>query len=128
MKYTPETVEKFLDAIVKLKGRVNACKEAGISYQPFMNWMDSKVEFVEAVKRAEATAKDAGKQTAIQSIFAAMNDGKWQAGAWWLERVYKDEFAQRNEHGFDKDFTPPVLKWNDEPKKDSRDSEEVQAE
>ena len=41
MKYTPETVKTITDAIRDLKGRVQACKEGGISYETFCQ-MDAR--------------------------------------------------------------------------------------
>lgn len=95
MKYTPETIEKITNAIKRLKGRVNSCKEADIHYDTFCEWM-KKTEFSEAIKKAEKEAKDKGKEIAIMSIFKAMPN-QWQAAAWWLERNYPEEYRNRTE-------------------------------
>ena len=100
MKYSKERTEKFCNAIEGLKGRVSACKEAGIGYDAFLEWLKKYPEFTEAVKKAEAKAEGEGRERAIQAIFKAM-DTQWTAGAWWLERKFPDEFGnrQRIDHG-----------------------------
>lgn len=117
MKYTPETVQRITAAITELKGRVQASKEAGISYDTFCRWMKEKSDFSEAIKKAEDQARVSGKEFAIMCIFKAMQEGKWQAAAWLLERKFKEEYALRQEMTFDpKTITPPKIIWNDEKK------------
>ena len=82
-----------------------------------------KSEFSEAIKKAEAESRDTGKEFAIKAIFKAMQDGKWQAAAWWLERKFKDEFAARTELGIDGDeIKIPKIKWKRD-KKDGTNNE-----
>lgn len=95
MKYSKERIDKIVEAIKTLKGRVRACKEGGISYETFTEWMANKIEFAEAIKKAEEYATIRGKEHAILSIFKAM-ETQWQAAAWWLERNFKEEFALKN--------------------------------
>ena len=54
-KYSSEMTEKICTALRERKGRINACKEVGIAYQTFQNWMEdkSKSEFCEAIKTTE---------------------------------------------------------------------------
>lgn len=87
--------EKICGHLESLKGRVKACEAVGIGYDAFCEWM-KKPEFAEAVKKAEEKSLQTGKEIAIMSIFRAMPD-HWQAAAWWCERKFKDEFAQRAE-------------------------------
>lgn len=98
-KYSKEITEKICNAIRERKGRVIACEEAGISYQAFLNWMgdDRKVEFVEAIKKAESDASQSGKEYAAMKVFQHM-DKHWQAAAWWLERRYPSEFRNVQEN------------------------------
>lgn len=98
-KYNKEISKEFCDAIKALKGRVGACKEVGIVYDTFLDWLKKHSEFAEAIKKAEAECRESGRNVAIQSIFKAMPN-QWQAGAWWLERNYPEEFVikQKIEH------------------------------
>jgi len=100
MKYNKDTINKIVKAIEGLKGRVGASKEAGINFDTFCDWMKKKAEFSDIIKRAEERANQTGKEIAIQSIFKAMLNGQWTAGAWWLERKYSSEYAikQKIEH------------------------------
>lgn len=90
-KYTPETVKLITDALEEGKGRVRAVKGAGVSYQTFMNWIDSHVEFFEAIKKAELTGNDKIKDICKRRI---IEDKSWQSAAWWLERKYPKEFGR----------------------------------
>ena len=49
------------------------------------------VAFSAAVKMAKAMAR----REAIGGIRAAVRDGNWQAGAWYLERTAPDDYARR---------------------------------
>lgn len=49
------------------------------------------LEFYEAIKRARGAAI----ASRIKVIRQAADDGTWQAAAWWLERMYPDEFGRR---------------------------------
>ena len=46
MKYDKEHIDKFIAALKEGQGRVRACKTANINYQTFLNWMETKIEFV----------------------------------------------------------------------------------
>ena len=93
MKYGKEMVEKITQALCDGQGRVRACKIAGIHYDTFMEWMRSKPEFSEAVKKAEATGNDKIKDICQRRI---IEDKSWQSAAWWLERTDPANFGQRN--------------------------------
>jgi hypothetical protein len=98
MKYTPDTVKRFINALTEGVGRVRACKAAGIDYQTFLNWMEdeNKIEFLEAVKKAEAAGLDKIKDMACRGIIEKFQT-QWQSAAWWLERNYPEEFRNRQE-------------------------------
>ena len=91
------------EALRKNKGRVSACKEAGIEYTSFLRWMDRYAKFANAIKKAELEALDNGKEYAIAAIFRAMGQN-WTAAAWWLERKFPDEFAKREPSGPNNDI------------------------
>ena len=93
MKYGKEMVKKITQALCDGQGRVRACKIAGIRYDTFMEWMRSKPEFSEAVKKAEATGNDKIKDICQRRI---IEDKSWQSAAWWLERTDPANFGQRN--------------------------------
>ena len=93
MKYGKERVKKITQALCDGQGRVRACKIAGIRYDTFMEWMRSKPEFSEAVKKAEATGNDKIKDICQRRI---IEDKSWQSAAWWLERTDPANYGQRN--------------------------------
>ena len=93
MKYGKERVKKITQALCDGQGRVRACKIAGIHYDTFMEWMRSKPEFAEAVKKAETTGNDKIKDICERRI---IEDKSWQSAAWWLERTDPANFGQRN--------------------------------
>ena len=93
MKYGKEMVKKITQALCDGQGRVRACKIAGIRYDTFMEWMRSKPEFSEAVKKAEDTGNDKIKDICKRRI---IEDKSWQSAAWWLERTDPANFGQRN--------------------------------
>lgn len=53
MKYNEETVNKICECISKGYTQKDAAKLAGVSEAAFYKWLNEKVEFVEAVKKAE---------------------------------------------------------------------------
>ena len=93
MKYNKSTIKKITQALCDGQGRVRACKIAGIHYDTFMEWMRSKPEFAEAVKKAEATGNDKIKDICQRRI---IEDKSWQSAAWWLERTDPANYGQRN--------------------------------
>ncbi len=102
-KYTKELVNDLLDNLRQGKGRHKSCKEVGINYQTFLNWLkdESKSEFLTQVKEAEQEGNQVIKETCEQAIRkAATNNDKpiWQAAAWLLERKFPDEYRNKQEH------------------------------
>lgn len=57
-KYTPEMVAKICGHIAEGKTYADACKLAGISEAKFYEWKAEKVEFLDAIKRAEQQYKE----------------------------------------------------------------------
>lgn len=91
-KYTKERVDDICKRLREKKGRVTAVSMAGIDYQTFINWMDSKPEFKKKVEQAEKDGNEYGREYAISCIFRNMQKN-WTAAAWWIERNYPSEFA-----------------------------------
>jgi hypothetical protein len=94
MKYDKEHIKLFIDALSDAQGRVRACKIANINYQTFLDWMNDerKPEFSEAVKKAEFQGNDKLRDLSVRKI---VEDKSWQSGAWWLERNFPKEFANK---------------------------------
>ena len=113
MKYGKERVKKITQALCDGQGRVRACKIAGIRYDTFMEWMRSKPEFSEAVKKAEATGNDKIKDICQRRI---IEDKSWQSAAWWLERTDPANFGQRNNLNISAE-KPLIVVADDETKK-----------
>lgn len=111
MKYDKEHIEIIINELSEGNGRVNACKRAGINYQTFLNWLEDpdKIEFLDAVKKAEMTGGDKTKDAAILAIKAKFAT-QWQAAAWWLERNYPEQYRNRTEIAATKEHTEAILK------------------
>ena len=94
MKYGEETTKKICKMLSEGYGRVATIKAVKINYQTFINWMNDerKVEFLEAIKKAEGDGKDFIKDVCKTRI---IDDPSWQSAAWWLERNYPEEFGRR---------------------------------
>jgi hypothetical protein len=91
-KYTPERVERFLQA-VKLGSTYRlAAAYAGISHETYATWLDTKPEFFAAVKEAEGAAVVGW----LAKIEKAANEGNWQAAAWKLERRLPEDFGRKD--------------------------------
>lgn len=91
-KYCPEIVEKLANAIAAGNYANVACALAGISEATYYEWLkdESKPEFLEAIKAAEAKAE----ATNVANIITAGANGQWQASAWYLERKHKDRWSK----------------------------------
>lgn len=56
--YTPERVARICKAIENGETKENAAKIGGISVTTFCDWQSKKVEFAEAIKKAESAFED----------------------------------------------------------------------
>jgi len=92
-KYNADTIKKLTDALEDGQGRVRACKIANIHYSTFLDWMQNKPEFSEAIKKAEDTGNDKIQDLCKRRI---IEDKNWQSAAWWLERNYPEKYANKN--------------------------------
>ena len=95
-KYTKEVVDCICEELETLRGRVSACEKAGICYETFLHWLDTKPEFVKRIQKAESKGDNFGEEYAIKAVFAAMPKA-WQSAAWWLERTKKRKYSQYSE-------------------------------
>lgn len=90
-KYTPETVERIIEAVRMGATYKLACAYAGIGQSIFHHWMSTKPDFAAAVKEAEA----AGSLELLKRIQREVENGAWQAAAWMLERRYPESYGRR---------------------------------
>ena len=92
MKYTKEKVTEIARYVRSGIPNKYAAEASGINEDTFYEWMKSKSEFSEAIKKAEA---DAVARNVL--IVEKEAEKTWQAAAWWLERRHRDDFATRQE-------------------------------
>lgn len=90
-KYTPETVQKIVQALNVGATYKIACDYAGIGTTTFYDWINSKPEFSDAVKEAEGS----GAVMILARIRKEADSGSWQAGAWILERRYPEMYGRK---------------------------------
>lgn len=99
MKYTTETVAEICKWLRAGNSQKDSAILSGLPESTFYDWQREKesdgtnnpnyhVDFVEAIKKAEQECK--ARNIAIIQKAA---EKSWQAGAWYLERRYHDEFA-----------------------------------
>ena len=113
-KYCPEIVEKIAGYIADGNYASVACAAAGVSESVYYLWLKDpdKLEFLEAIKEAEAKAE-------MDAVSKIMNDDSWQSKAWYLERKFKDLWAKTesqniNHTGETTQKTITILKAEDE--------------
>lgn len=100
-KYSEEIVQKLEELISSGVGQMEAARAVGIHPATLFQWKyDHAPEFPERIKKAQQLANETGREAALKAIFRAMDGNQWQAGAWFLERVFPEEYGKR-------DTTPP---------------------
>jgi hypothetical protein len=92
MKFDKHHIDLIINALANGEGRVRACKIAGIVYQTFLNWLNdnNKVEFFEAVKKAEDMGNDKIKDICKRKI---IDDKSWQSVHGGLKEITPMNFA-----------------------------------
>lgn len=134
MKYDRRHISRLLNSLAEGDGRVRACQKANVTYQTFINWMNDpskkvaqedgkEIEFFEAVEKSEECAEDLIKDLAKRSVIERMTS-TWQAGAWWLERNYPEEFRVRTESSVTLKAHRDILKGmfdNEDPQGDAKE-------
>ncbi len=88
-KYTPDVVEKVVQAIRLGMTYELTAHYAGIAPSTLYEWLNNKPEFSEAVKAAEGRAA----ATWLVRIEDAAKM-QWQAAAWKLERRYPQDYGR----------------------------------
>ena len=89
-KYTPEIIVEICGYIESGLNQKDAAILAGISTSTFHEWDNKHSEFSEALK----VSKVKNKEFHLKKISSAKT---WQASAWYLERIYKDEYQIKKE-------------------------------
>lgn len=96
-----------------------AAEAAGIHRDTLHEWMRNDADFSDDVKKAHGQMM----QTALASIEKAAKEGTWQAAAWWLERMYPDEYGRSiQEHRGKIKHTLEIVyvdDWREKPQMDS---------
>lgn len=93
-KKTDDYWQKKTDAIMWiLKGNSvrDACAIAGISKQTFYDWKKKFPDFSDDLKRAMLLNKAMRLERIRQAGYI-----NWQADAWYLERMWSDEFSMKH--------------------------------
>ena len=93
-KYSKALTDKICDLITQANTIESICQVVNISQQTFYRWRHEKSEFNESIKKAIEVRDFTGKSLAISTIFQAMENGTWQAAAWWLERNFPEEYGK----------------------------------
>ena len=95
-KMTDDRVRVFTEALLKLQGRVAACKIAEIDYQTFLNWMKDDKDFFELITRVERQATELEREFLENVINKSANGGDWRAAAWKLEhkRQFRSDYSK----------------------------------
>lgn len=89
--YEPERVERILQALRDGNTHKTAAAIGGIATSTFYDWIKERVEFSEAVKKAEADSE----AWHVQNI-RRQAQSTWQASAWMLERRNPSEFGRKD--------------------------------
>lgn len=104
-KYSPKLVDEIVKYMEEGLTNKDAIQLVGISEESFYKWQrptviidgkdvknkDYKPELVESIKKAELKRKKA-------LINKIITEKSWQAAAWYLERVFPDEFKERRQY------------------------------
>jgi len=91
-KYCPEIVEEICGYLKEGLTQKDSATLAGINNDTLHDWINTKSEFSESIKKAQVDAKKE-----MVDIVRKAAKKTWTAAAWWLERKHKDEFSLRQE-------------------------------
>ena len=93
-KFNEKTCNKIIEALEKGDSIEGACGYAGINKTTFHRWYNEGANYKSGKKRKfhddVDNAKDSATDFYENVIYEAAKNGKWQAGAWWLERRRAD--------------------------------------
>ena len=106
-KYNQKIIREICKHISEGCSNKDAASLVAISEETFYSWQKSKPEFSESIKKAQASRK----QHLIRLIFKAA-EKQWQAAAWYLERVYPEEFAVKREKTTESQYSETITGEN----------------
>jgi hypothetical protein len=89
-KFSPAVVKRICGMIGRGLNYSQAAEAAAIHRDTLNEWAKRNSEFSDALKRAAAEGID----RRLRRIEQAARSGNWQADAWWLERVCREQFAR----------------------------------
>lgn len=91
--------KNLLGAISEGMSEKSSCELVGISEEAINSWkrkgakgQQPYAEFVQDLKKA----RQAAVLVRVRNLRKAASNGAWQADAWWLERMYPEEFGRRD--------------------------------
>ena len=101
-KFTPDVRTRIIAAIRNGNTYEASANYGGICYSLLREWIvrgeedesGDFLEFVEAVKKAEAEAE----VESVALIRRSAQDGQWQAAAWFLERRKPSDWGRKDRH------------------------------
>jgi len=118
-KRTDATRATILKALRHGATYKRAAEAAGVAYETFRAWRAADPAFSAAVEKAHGQMM----QTALASIEKAAKEGTWQAAAWWLERMFPDEYGRSiQEHRGEIKHTLEIVyvdDWRERPQVDA---------
>ena len=89
-KYTPERVQRIVQALQAGSTRKAACQYAGISDETFATWLRENLDFLDAVTQAETAAELRCNTTIMQAIRDGSTTDAWK----WLERRRAEDYGR----------------------------------
>ncbi|MGI6483913.1 MAG: hypothetical protein ACOX08_11700 [Methanobacterium sp.] len=100
LKLTPELEEEILNLIRAGNYAKDACLAVGIDESTYYRWLRTGekaksgklYQFYQSIQKARAFAR-AHK---LEKVNDAIDDGNWQAAAWWLERTDPEHWGRRS--------------------------------
>jgi len=118
-KLIPEIQEKICEGVKIGLTYERAAVRAGVCEKTFYIWKargetDERglyVDFLQALKNAEVEG-EAALLVALQSHALTDRPGKWQAGAWILERRHRDRYSAPKAQ----EYVPPPSSKDDAPR------------
>jgi hypothetical protein len=90
-KRTPEVEARLFDALRAGNTRRAACVYAGISDETLANWCRRSLDFLDALRRAEAHS-----EVALVALIRQHAREDWRAAGWLLERRWPTSWARRD--------------------------------
>lgn len=111
LKFTPERVDRIVEALNEKNPMTTAADYAGISRRTLYDWLETGEDCLERHERGEdltpieqefadfyrrlRKARVSAERAQLDKIIEAGESGTWQASAWWLERVHPDKYSRR---------------------------------